>query len=123
MPGAADLTVCVFDEAELVRQRLVSAIDELPGVTMLETPGDDFSRLRTDIAIVDIHVRDGDGIRRLHAIKQLSCRPVVIVFTAGNSAQSMTMCRQAGADFFFDKAKDFEQLLAVLEVLRDTKHE
>lgn len=73
--------------------------------------------LNPDVVILDIRMPGGDGILALESIKKSRKRqPKVIVFTNYPYLQYRKRCMDAGADFFFYKALEFEKLL---DLIRD----
>jgi CheY-like chemotaxis protein len=69
-----------------------------------------------DVVIVDLQLRQGNGINVLSAMKSKGLPGMRIVYT--NHAQvSMyrRQCAEAGADYFFDKSLELEQVFRVIE--------
>jgi CheY-like chemotaxis protein len=71
------------------------------------------------VAILDIRMPSGSGLQVLETIKQDTTSPVVIVLTAFPYPQYRTKCRELGADYFFDKATELDQVIEVLQTIRD----
>jgi DNA-binding response OmpR family regulator len=118
------VTVAILDQAKLIKTRLLSAINEMAATVNVDWHDLNVDTLEADVVILDIHLLNGTGMALIRRLKSLPQPPVVIVFTAHTNAQSELMCWQAGADYFFDKACDFEKLTAVLEKQKwQTPHE
>jgi YesN/AraC family two-component response regulator len=81
---------------------------------------DSIRTLRPDAVILDIRMPKKNGIDVLKTIKGEKEAPLVIIFTSYPYPQYRDTCLSAGADFFFDKACDVEQLLQVLQALAQT---
>jgi DNA-binding NarL/FixJ family response regulator len=74
--------------------------------------------LDPDVVIMDIRMPDRDGIYALEAIrKKLRSRPKVIIFTNYPYLQYQKRCMDIGADFFFYKALEFENLIKLIRDL------
>lgn len=120
------LKVFVADDSALVRERLAELISEIEGVEVVGQAGDarealeGIQRLRPDAVILDIRMPGNNGIQVLEAIKRSTAAPVVIVLTAFPHPQYRKKCLEAGAEFFFDKATEFEQVAEVLKKMRDS---
>ena len=77
---------------------------------------DGVAELRPDVLILDMAMPGGGGFNVLQAVKQQPSTPLVIVLT--NHPAYRKRCLEAGADYFFDKSAEFDQLLALLERLK-----
>jgi DNA-binding NarL/FixJ family response regulator len=75
-------------------------------------------RLRPDVVILDIRMPGGNGITALEAVKADEVAPVVIMLTAFPYPQYRNKCLKAGADYFFDKATEFDSVSATIEQLK-----
>ena len=73
--------------------------------------------LRPDLVILDIQMPDGDGVAVLEAAKQLAPAPAVMMLTNYVDDYHRLRCRAAGADFFLDKSKEFEEIPEILRGL------
>lgn len=124
------LRVFIADDSVLVRERLQARLAEMDGVELVGQSGnapeaiEAIRRLRPDVAILDIRMPGGNGIDVLKAVKQSDALLVVIMLTAFAYPQYRTKCLAAGADYFFDKAIEFDDALRVLEqLLRARAHD
>jgi DNA-binding NarL/FixJ family response regulator len=68
-----------------------------------------------DVVILDIRLSEGNGIEILQKIKKENSAPVTIMFTNFPYSQYRKKCKEAGADFFFDKSTEFHKITGVLE--------
>lgn len=107
----------------LVRERLQARLAELEGVELVGQSGnapeaiEAIRQLRPDVAILDIRMPGGNGLRVLEAVKQGDAPPVVIMLTAFAYPQYRARCLAAKADYFYDKATEFDQVFIMLEQL------
>jgi two-component system, NarL family, response regulator DevR len=115
------LTIYIADDSTEVRKRLVALISVLQGIVFVGQTGDarvaieEIQRLEPEVAILDIRLVNGNGIEVLEIVKLLKAAPLVIMLTAFPSAQYRRRCISAGADYFFDKTSEFEQIIDVLK--------
>jgi DNA-binding NarL/FixJ family response regulator len=113
--------VFITDDSRIVREHLVTMLDELTGVEIVgqaETVVEAISaigKLQPDVVILDIRMPDGSGIDVLQTIKQDEPAPVVIVLTNYPYPAYRQKCLQAGADFFLDKSTEFDQIPELFE--------
>jgi two-component system response regulator DevR len=121
------LTVYLADDSKAVRERMAALVDEIEGVELIGQAEDapqaveGIQLLKPDVAIVDIQMPGGNGLKVLEAAKQVEPVPWVIILTAFPTEQHRCIYLGAGADGFFDKAKEFHLALKLLMYLRDFK--
>jgi two-component system response regulator DevR len=112
--------VYIVEDSALVRGRIIAMLMSIAGVEIVgisDTIKEAAAGIRTynpDTVILDIRLNDGNGIDLLQNIKALNSSTRVIMLTNYNIPLYERRCRELGADFFFDKSKDFEKLLDVI---------
>jgi DNA-binding NarL/FixJ family response regulator len=114
-------TVLVMDDAAVVRSLLAAMLAELDSVENVIQAEDAASALRLvdehqpDIAILDIKVPGAgivqNGIDVLRQVKDAHPDTKVIMLTNHATERYRSECQKAGADYFYDKSSEFEQLL------------
>jgi PAS domain S-box-containing protein len=109
------MKVLVADDSTPIRQRLVDRLKQIPGIDIFEavdTPQalQQIDQIRPDVAVLDIRMPGGGGIKALDQIKKQHPSVTVIIMTNYPYAQYRRKCLDAGADFFFDKSTEFEQI-------------
>ena len=111
----------MVDDSAAVRQRIASLLRDLEGVELVvEADGSeralDFARsLRPDFVILDLNLPGPSGLDVLPRLKALLRAPTVIVLTNHAGDAYAKRCRDLGADYFFDKSRQFE---AAVETVR-----
>ena len=111
-----NIKVFIADDSLIVREHLVTMLDELIGVEIVGQAGtvaetiSAVEELQPDVVILDIRMPDGSGIDVLQTIKQDDPAPAVIVLTNYPYPAYRQKCLQAGADFFLDKSTEFDQI-------------
>jgi CheY-like chemotaxis protein len=63
--------------------------------------------------ILDIHLPDRSGVEVLKTLKRSVHAPMVVVLTNSAYPELERQCLEERADFFLDKAKDFEKLFQI----------
>jgi DNA-binding NarL/FixJ family response regulator len=114
-------TVLVMDDAAVVRSLLAAMLAEIDSVENVIQAEDAASALRLvdehepDIAILDIKVPGSgvvqNGIDVLRQVKGAHPETKVIMLTNHATERYRSECQKAGADYFYDKSSEFEQLL------------
>jgi two-component system response regulator DevR len=75
-------------------------------------------RLRPDVVLLDLQLVEGSGIEVLRALRTDDDPPIIVVLTNHSDPVSRERSLKAGAQYFFDKSTEFDQLLAILPQLR-----
>jgi len=113
----------IADDSEILRSRLVemlSEFEEIEIVGQAEYAQEAIESIREiipDVVILDLRLPDGNGINVLKKIKEGNSSIKVIIFTNYPYFQYKKRCLEAGAEFFFYKATEFEKLIEVLRQL------
>jgi len=122
----APLRVFLVEDSEILRHRLIE---------LLETPGEveivgfadteeasvrSLAREHVDVAIVDLNLRSGSGFGVIKALRAQhpGPPPTIIVLTNYAFPDYEYACRSYGADFFFDKSRQFGAVKSLLNDLR-----
>lgn len=115
------MNVVIVDDSEVVAERLErmlnEASDQFRVVWRARSVGEGRNVVRCttpDVIILDIQMPDGSGIELLEDVKCEAKTPVVIVLTNYPFPQYRERCLRAGADYFFDKSIEFDQVVTVL---------
>jgi len=113
----------IADDSEILRSRLCELLSEIEDITIVGQAGDLASALKAiqnlkpDVVIMDIRFPGEDGLLALEAIKKGKNPPKVVMFTNYPYLQYRKKCLNGGADYFFYKAMEFENLIALLKEL------
>lgn len=117
------MKVFIADDSAIVRERLIDMLSMLKDAEVVGHASqgtealDSIQELKPDVVILDIQMPRGSGIDVLQAIRKEGLAPVVIMFTNYPYPKYRRKCMDAGADFFFDKSTEFEQMINVLRDL------
>jgi DNA-binding NarL/FixJ family response regulator len=107
----------IADDSKILRERLAEALSEIDGVEIVGQAGDaietqeEVKRLKPNLVVLDIRMPKGNGIEVLEILKKMPNSPIIIMFTNYPYSQYRNRCLDAGADFFFCKALEFDKLL------------
>jgi DNA-binding NarL/FixJ family response regulator len=117
------MKVFIVEDSAVVLERLAALLAEQ---TEAEIVGEarssneaveQIQQLQPDVIILDIGLPGGNGIGVLETVKHSRPSSVVIMLTNFAYPQYRERCRQAGADFFFDKSTEFERVVGVVNSL------
>jgi DNA-binding NarL/FixJ family response regulator len=101
-------------------------IDEIPGVEVVAEAANVTQALQSvdtfkpDLVIVDLHM-PGNGLTLVETIGQRKERPTILVLTNYPYVQYRNRCLAAGAEYFFDKATEFDAVVRVLADLANPR--
>ena len=121
----AKLRVIIVEDSAIIRARLAESLGEMPNVEIVgqvETEADALVLLkesRWDAAVLDLQLKQGTGLGVLKSLAHGS-RPAntkIIVFTNYAFPQYRDRSLSLGADYFFDKAREFHRVREVLNQL------
>jgi DNA-binding NarL/FixJ family response regulator len=119
-----NIKVFLTDDSATVRERLAAIVLDLPATALVGQAQDAVEALdgirqtRPDVVILDIRMPGRNGIEVLRDLKQMKPAPKVIMLTNYAYPQYRQECKEAGADFFFDKSTEFDSISEALEQLR-----
>lgn len=119
----------IVDDSAIVRMRLAEILVSDADVTVVGQAGtvaaalQEIPQLHPEFVLLDIQLPDGDGISVLKAVKRMTPTPAVVMFTNYADEYHRRQCAVAGADFFLDKSKQFDQVPEVLRTLMHTRQE
>jgi DNA-binding NarL/FixJ family response regulator len=110
------IRVLVVDDHPAVRAGLVAVLRSEPGLVPVGAAADqdgalgEARRTRPDVALVDYHLRDGDGLLLCRDLKSLPAPPRVLIYSAFADAGLGLPATIAGADGLVDKGTPTEEL-------------
>jgi len=123
--GVPKLRVIIVEDSALIRARLTESLGEIENleiVDLIDTEGAALTAMREgawDAAVLDLQLKQGTGLGLLKALAQGVRRPntKIIVFTNYAFPQYRDRSLALGADYFFDKSREFHRVREVLQTL------
>ncbi|HSB91441.1 MAG TPA: response regulator transcription factor [Anaerolineales bacterium] len=113
------MQILIADDSELVRHKLAMLIAKIPGIELVAEASnvdqalESIDRLQPDLVIVDLHM-PGSGLRLIDTVGARTPHPTMLVLTNHPYPQYRARCLKAGAEYFFDKATEFDGVVRVL---------
>ena len=117
------MKVLVVDDSAIVRVRLAELVAELQGIDLVAQAGDAeqafelVSSLKPDVVILDVRMPSGSGIDLIEEIKRAQQAAKIIMLTNYPSPENREQSFTRGADYFFDKSGEIEEVIRVLQDL------
>jgi DNA-binding NarL/FixJ family response regulator len=119
------MKLLIIDDADAVRPRLEDALRELSGLDVSSCApraGGVMQRIheeKPDIVVIDIGMQWG-ALDLVRAIKADVHAPVVIALSSSSSIQYRAACHKAGAEYFFDTAREQVRMVeAVADLMKE----
>lgn len=121
---AVSVRVLLIEDSPILRELLASMIEDIAGIEIIaevdaEEPALAFlEEYRPDLAIIDLELRQGSG---LNVLRRISAHPErfrglhAVVFSNHAHASVRERCRMLGAEAFFDKTFQMDDLLDYLQ--------
>lgn len=122
-PEIHALRVFLVEDSEVIRELIVESLNAIPGVILVGTSEgeiDALGKLRNaicDVLIVDIQLKQGNGLDLLRRIYCEPSNPVKVVLSNHVSPTYRRLGEQYGARYFFDKTSEFWRLRLLLAQL------
>lgn len=118
------LRIVLVEDSALLCGMLRDMLEELDGVGVVAAAADEqdalaaLERLHPDLAIIDLELRAGSGLgvlQRLQAEPERFGRPRAVVFSNYGHPPVRARCEQFGAERFFDKSFQLEELVEFVQ--------
>lgn len=121
------MKVVIADDSVLIRERLQNVLSTFRQVELLGTynNGTDtleaLRNLKPDLAIVDIKMPGLNGLEVLTETRKENKTIQFIILTFHATEYYRRMAMEAGVNYFFSKADDFEKVAEVVEEINESK--
>lgn len=119
----AKMRLMIVDDTPIVRERLRDTIHAMGRYTIVGEAGSPaeavavHGREHPDVIILDMKLQNGTGLDVLQRIRKQDQHVCIIVWTNFPYERYRTISKALGADFFFWKATEYDQLLETLRTM------
>jgi len=122
---AVPLRVFVVEDSALLRNRIIENVASLGGFDVVgfaeseEEAVAAIERLRPDVVVADIRLRQGNGIEVVRQVRAADAmpRPKIYILTNYAYPEYKAHCSLVGADAFFDKSSEYDRFISELQRL------
>lgn len=120
--------VVLIEDSVALRDLLAEMLADSGGVEVIGSADSELAaidllhRLHPDLAIIDLELRGGTGLKVLAALQGMpACAdmPRAVVFSNHTHPLVRERCRMLGAQAFFDKSFQLDELLAYVHAAAD----
>jgi len=122
------MNIFIVDDSAIIRAKLAAMLSDNVGVQCIGQTGNaceairSIAELKPDAVILDIRLGSGgNGMDVLERVKKHPPSPIVIMLTNYPYPQYRERCLALGADYFFDKVTEIEQVYELLDRLTQAK--
>lgn len=120
------MKVIIADDSKLIRDRITERVELIDTVNVVAQTTNSFETIeeikkhKPDVLILDIRMPEGSGINVLKYIQKNKTRIVTIVVTNYPIIQYKNKCFELGADYFFSKASEFDEVFKLVDKLANS---
>ena len=110
------MKVLIADDSQIIRKSLKRVLLSLNDSLQIREAKDiketleSIQEFNPGLIILDIRIPDGNWIDALKIIKKMKPTQKVMMFTNYTNSLYQQKCKASGADYFFDKSDDFENI-------------
>jgi len=113
------LKTFLIEDSPVIRDSLIATLEELVPLHVVAVAEDEATATRwlgdadhaVDLVIVDIFLKSGSGLGVLRAAQALPQRRRMVVLSNHATADMQRKCLALGADRFFDKSNEIDELI------------
>ena len=122
-----DMKVIIADDSKLIRDRISERVELINSVNVVAQTTNSFETIeaiikhKPDVLLLDIRMPEGSGINVLKYIQKNKTKIVTIVVTNYPIIQYKNKCFELGADYFFSKATEFDEVFKLIKKLTKSK--
>ncbi len=117
------MRVLIVDDSAIIRVRLAELLAEVEGVEIVAQADNAYEaaslvkELEPDVAILDLRMPRRSGLDLIEDVRSIPQPPKIIMLTNFPTPENRERCLSYGADYFFDKSSEIEEVMAVLKDL------
>lgn len=117
------LNVLIVDDNSLFTERIIGMLKVLDNIKYINIASDFNEACRVmndekpDLVLLDINLPGKSGIDFLRRIRECDRSCKVIMFSNHSEEYYRQLCKDLGADYFFNKSKDFSRVPEIVSHL------
>ena len=113
------LSAYLVEDSPMIRANLATTLEELCSIKVVASAGSEADAVqwlvqpgqKWQLAIVDLFLRPGSGIKVLAACKNRKPEQKIVVLTNYATPEIRSLCTVMGADAVFDKTREVDALI------------
>ncbi len=110
------MKILIADDSEILRDRIKESLKDLNETEIISEAKNGIEalkimkELKPDFILLDLRMPELNGFEVLKKIRESSYKPKVCIYTNYAYTQYKKRCMNEGADYFFDKNVDFQEV-------------
>jgi DNA-binding NarL/FixJ family response regulator len=114
------MKIFIVEDSQIVRGILLKELGHIDGVYvcgMAQEPADAVRLIlenKPDLIILDIVLHNGNGFEVLKKIRDEGSKAMVMILTNYSFKHYRTICKELGAELFFDKSIELEKAIQAI---------
>ncbi len=119
------MRLLLVDDSKILLDELSQEISNIEVVEIVGQAQDEaealelFQSKKPEVVILDIYLKQGNGINILKILKEKKPSTIVIMLSNYPYPQFKRKCKALGADYFFDKLTEIPRVMQTLRELND----
>ncbi|MDP3149932.1 MAG: response regulator transcription factor [Ignavibacteria bacterium] len=115
--------ILIIDDSVSIRKEIRKILKSVGGIKVVGEAAEPVEALKLyeahkpDIIILDIDLKDGNGIDVLAQIRSSEKKVIIIMFTNYFNAAFQKASERLGANYFLDKTNDVDKLINIMKEL------
>jgi two-component system response regulator YesN len=110
------MKIIIVDDSDMLRERIKESLKDINKVEIVGEAKNGIEAIKIikeknpDFVLMDIRMPELNGIEVLKQMKKTGSKSKVCIFTNYPYSQYKEKCMAEGADYFFDKNNDFQEI-------------
>jgi DNA-binding NarL/FixJ family response regulator len=110
------MKIVIADDSDMLRERIRNSLKDIDNVEIVGEAANGVEAIKIirekfpDFILLDIRMPELNGIEVLKNMKKNGSKSKTCIFTNYPYSQYKVKCMEEGADYFFDKNKDFQEI-------------
>jgi len=123
--GIREFRIFIVDDSPIVVNRLIVMLSDIHEVSVvgyasnISSARNAILEIKPDVVLVDIHLKQdaphANGIDLLITLRKTYPNMIIIMLSFNATPQYKSKCIALGANYFFDKSKDFDKIYEILK--------
>jgi len=115
------MKLLIADDSNLLRESIKKLLSTITCIDCIIESNSVLSTMNQieaespDVILLDIQMPDGTGMDVLKFLVRKKPKPLTIILTNYANENNKRYCLDCGADYFFDKSTEYENVLAILK--------
>jgi len=119
------MKIVIVDDSDLLRCRIIELIKDLQGVEVVGEAKNGIEAVKIieekkpDFILLDLNMPELNGFGVMKMLKDNNNKTKICIFTHYSYPQYKEKSFEAGADYFFDKGQDFQEIKNLISQLSE----